>query len=81
MSASKRIKFTAYMESPANTFPNPAGFSSAESSQRINFVDIVDIIDSMLSGERSGGKKRMSIKKRNKNKFVSGLIDRHSTWF
>lgn len=53
----------------------------AESSQRINFVDIVDIIDSMLSGERSGGKKRMSIKKRNKNKFVSGLIDRHSTWF
>ena len=62
-------------------FQHPFRIFSAESSQRINFVDIVDILDSMLSGERSGGKKRMSMKKRNKNKLVSGLIDRHSTWF
>jgi hypothetical protein len=50
---------------------------SAEIRQRPNFADIVDILDSMVTGEKDGDVK----KKRPKNKFVSALIDRHSTWF
>jgi len=50
--------------------------------QRPNFADIVEILNSMLSGESSGGhKKRLSMKRPKKNKFVSALIDRHSMWF
>lgn len=44
---------------------------------RPNFSDIVEILDSMLTGEKDGETK----KKKPKNKFVSALIDRHSTWF
>ncbi|KAL7552696.1 hypothetical protein ACHAWF_015933 [Thalassiosira exigua] len=36
-----------------------------------------DNVDSMLAGEKVGDTK----KKRKSNKFVSALIDRHSTWF
>jgi hypothetical protein len=54
--------------------PDPS--SSAEIRQRPNFADIVDILDSMVTGEKDGDVK----KKRPKN-FVSALIDRHSTWF
>mmetsp|Transcript_16408 Transcript_16408/g.35467 ORF Transcript_16408/g.35467 Transcript_16408/m.35467 type:complete len:803 (-) Transcript_16408:228-2636(-) len=49
----------------------------AEVVNRPNFSDIVEILDSMLAGEKDGDTK----KKRPKNKFVSALIDRHSTWF
>jgi len=49
----------------------------AEVINRPNFSDIVEILDSMLAGEKDGETK----KKRPKNKFVSALIDRHSTWF
>ncbi|KAL7541284.1 hypothetical protein ACHAXR_011179 [Thalassiosira sp. AJA248-18] len=52
----------------------------AEVVQRPNFSDIVEILDSMLAGERNG-KNGDTKKKRPKNKFVSALIDRHSTWF
>mmetsp|Transcript_28507 Transcript_28507/g.53870 ORF Transcript_28507/g.53870 Transcript_28507/m.53870 type:complete len:409 (+) Transcript_28507:385-1611(+) len=51
----------------------------AEVVQRPNFSDIVEILDSMLSGEKDGDTKKKP--KRPKNKFVSALIDRHSTWF
>jgi hypothetical protein len=51
--------------------------SSADIKQRPNFADIVDILDSMVTGEKDGDVK----KKRRSNKFVSALIDRHSTWF
>mmetsp|Transcript_27046 Transcript_27046/g.64980 ORF Transcript_27046/g.64980 Transcript_27046/m.64980 type:complete len:199 (+) Transcript_27046:1-597(+) len=49
----------------------------AEVVQRPNFSDVVEILDSMVAGEKDGETK----KKRPKNKFVSALIDRHSTWF
>jgi hypothetical protein len=54
-----------------------APLSSTEIRQRPNFADIVDVLDSMVTGEKDGDVK----KKRPKNKFVSALIDRHSTWF
>ena len=47
----------------------------AEIVKRPNFTDIMDILDSMLSGEKDGDPK----KKKAKNRFVA-LIDRHSTW-
>jgi serine/threonine protein kinase len=50
----------------------------ADMINRPNFADIVEILDSMLSGEKDGNTKK---KRHSKNKFVSGLINRHSTWF
>lgn len=51
----------------------------AEIVHRPNFSDIVEILDSMLAGEKDGDTKKK--RQRPKNKFVSALIDRHSTWF
>jgi len=51
----------------------------AEVVQRPNFSDIVEILDSMLAGEKDGDTKKKP--KRPKNKFVSAMINRHSTWF
>mmetsp|Transcript_13149 Transcript_13149/g.28423 ORF Transcript_13149/g.28423 Transcript_13149/m.28423 type:complete len:831 (+) Transcript_13149:398-2890(+) len=51
----------------------------AEVVQRPNFSDIVEILDSMLAGEKDGDTKKK--RQRPKNKFVSALIDRHSMWF
>ncbi len=57
--------------------PPPLLSCSAEINQRPNFADIVDILDSMVSGEKDGDVKKKKLSK----KFVSALIDRHSTWF
>ncbi|KAL7502973.1 hypothetical protein ACHAXN_001201, partial [Cyclotella atomus] len=48
----------------------------ADIVKRLNFTDIVDVLDSMLAGEEDGDQK----KKKGKNRFAA-LIDRHSTWF
>jgi hypothetical protein len=48
---------------------------SAQIEQRLSFAEIVDELDDMIDKERGGAKKKKSKKK------VSGLIDRHSTWF
>lgn len=48
-----------------------------EIAKRPDFADIVEVLDGMLSGEKDGHDK----KKKPKNRFVSALIDRHSTWF
>jgi serine/threonine protein kinase len=47
--------------------------------KRPDFSDIVDVLDGMLSGEKDGHGNNK--KKKPKNRFVSALIDRHSTWF
>jgi serine/threonine protein kinase len=49
----------------------------AEISNRPNFTEIFDVLDSMVTGEKDGNTKKG---KRPKNKFIE-LIDRHSTWF
>ena len=50
----------------------------AEIVKRPDFCDIVEILDSMLAGEKDGDTKK---KRGSKNKMLSALIDRHSTWF
>jgi len=52
------------------------GCWDAEIVNRPNFSDIVEQLDGMLAGEKSGDSK----KKKTKNR-IAALIDRHSTWF
>mmetsp|Transcript_10865 Transcript_10865/g.20022 ORF Transcript_10865/g.20022 Transcript_10865/m.20022 type:complete len:407 (-) Transcript_10865:127-1347(-) len=42
---------------------------------RPTFQDIVERMDSLLSKEKEGGKSKRTLRR------ISGLIDRHSTWF
>jgi serine/threonine protein kinase len=55
---------------------------SADIEVRPSFPDIVNKIDAMLKNEKSGGHTE-TVKKKVTNtvRRISGLIDRHSTWF
>jgi hypothetical protein len=49
----------------------------AEVERRPTFGDVVERIDSLLAKEKEGG----ASKKNNTFRRISGMIDRHSTWF
>jgi len=45
------------------------------------FLDIVEISDSMLVGEKDDGTKKADGRwPKNENKIISTLMNRHSTW-
>lgn len=58
---------------------------SADMDVRPTFSEIVEKIDSMLDSEKSGGmstgKTVLKKKVTNTVRRISGMIDRHSTWF
>lgn len=55
---------------------------SADMDVRPTFREIVETIDSMLNNEKPGGT-GTTVKKKVSNtvRRISGMIDRHSTWF
>jgi serine/threonine protein kinase len=56
---------------------------SADIDVRPSFTEIVNKIDEMLKNEKGGGQTVVAVKKKVTNtvRKISGLIDRHSTWF
>ena len=48
---------------------------STEVDTRPPFSEVVDTIDRLLAKEKEGGVSKRTLRK------ISGLIDRHSTWF
>ena len=48
---------------------------STEVDTRPQFSEVVDTIDMLLAKEKEGGVSKRTLRK------ISGLIDRHSTWF
>jgi serine/threonine protein kinase len=51
------------------------GCWSPDTGNRPAFRDIVESIDELLAKEKEGGVSKRTLRK------ISGLIDRHSTWF
>lgn len=48
---------------------------ATEIDKRPPFVEVVDVLDKLLAKEKEGGVSKRTLRK------ISGLIDRHSTWF
>jgi len=55
--------------------------NSIDWTKRPTFREIVRRLDSLIGSENSGGTKSGGAKKKTTLRKLSGIIDRHSTWF